>query len=58
MNILAVCALLLTPATLAPAPPVPQAASPAAVVVKIGSASLEEYAQGGPASRVQLLRRN
>ena len=59
MNILSVLALLLVPA----APNRPpflhvQTIMPSAVVVKIGEASLEEYAHGNPGSRVQLLGGN
>lgn len=62
MAILAVWALLLT----APAPtvaPVPSGAlvhtvSAPGVIVKLGDASLEEYAHGDPANRVQLTRSN
>ncbi len=56
MNILTVLALLLVPAS-----PIPvsttsaQAAMPPVVVVKIGTASLEEYTHGDPSNRVQLL---
>ncbi len=57
MNILTVLALLLVPAAPNPVPvSLVQSLTPSAVVVKIGEASLEEYAYGVPANRVQLLR--
>jgi hypothetical protein len=68
MAVLAVWALLLTtPAPVPAAAPVSvqvvsvKAISPSAasgVVVKLGNASLEEYTQGDPAHRVQLMRSN
>ncbi len=63
MAVLAVWTLLLL--TPAPAPAAMPASVPAAsvlsapgVVVKLGTASLEEYTQGDPASRVRLERGN
>ena len=62
MNILTLCALLLVPASPTPvsAPPAHMAAATisAAVVVKIGEASREEYKHGDPANCVSLLRSN
>ena len=61
MNILTLCALLLVPASPTPVSTLPAhmaAVMPAAVVVKIGEASLEEYKHGDPANRVPLLRSN
>ncbi len=55
MNILTALALLLVPAAPSPAPLHVQTATPPAVVVKIGEASLEEYTHGDPGSRIQLL---
>ena len=57
MPLFTVWALLLVsaPAPVAPAATVTSAA-PAAVVVKLGNASLEEYRHGDPANRVQMLR--
>lgn len=62
MVILAIWALLLT----APAPTAApasscvsvQTVSAPGVIVKLGDASLEEYAHGDPAGRVQLTRSN
>ena len=55
MPLIAIWALLLTAA---PARPAIVMAAPAAsgVVVKLGTASLEEYRQGDPANRVQMTR--
>lgn len=62
MALLAVWALLLTAPISAAAPMQTSAAacSQAApgVVVTLGSASLEEYAAGDPANRIQLTRSN
>jgi len=62
MAILAVWALLLTVPTPAAAPVSPSVSartvSAPGVIVKLGNASLEEYAHGDPASRVQLTRSN
>ena len=56
MNILTVLALLLVPAAPSPASLTPvQLVTPSAAVVKIGTASLEEYTHGDPGSRIQVL---
>ena len=62
MAILAIWALLLTAPTPAAAPVSPAASvrmvSAPGVIVKLGDASLEEYAHGDPAGRIQLSRSN
>jgi len=58
MTILTLCALLLIPAAPGPAPMMVRqsvSASPPAVVVRLGEASLEEYRHGNPANRTALL---
>ena len=56
MNIFTALALLLVPAAPTPVSIAHvQMVTPPAVVVKLGAASLEEYAHGDPGSRIQLL---
>ncbi len=62
MAILAIWALLLTAPAPAAAPASPvvsvRTVSVPGVIVKLGNASLEEYAHSDPANRVQLARSN
>ena len=57
MPLLTVWVLLLVSAPVPVAPAASTCAeAPAAVVVKLGNASLEEYRHGDPSNRVQMLR--